>query len=78
MPISRNDWKKYQDRLPEFYGCLTKVKYWTRFEATKQSYAIESIRPGRVYTVYRCLYCGFFHVGRRPKHERNEILKLSK
>jgi rubrerythrin len=67
MRANRQDHAQYRDRLGEFYRCLTKVPYLSRIPATRQAYALECIRPGRIYTVYTCPHCGYYHVGRQPK-----------
>lgn len=75
MPVSRNDVHLYLDDLGRFYGCLTKVPYASRLVATKFAYALECIRPGRVYDVYRCDFCEYFHIGRFRKTTLGKVIK---
>jgi len=65
MPVSRTLVDQYPNRLSEFYSCLTKVAYQSRIPATRQAYTLEVKHPDRIYDVYSCDHCGWFHVGRR-------------
>lgn len=71
IPVPRDQWVLYTGHLTEFYGCLTKQIYLARLPATKQAYALESIRRGRLYNVYTCKFCGWYHIGRQPKQGIN-------
>ena len=73
MRANRQDHEEYQDRLDEFYSCLTKIAYSAALPATRQAYALECIRAGRQYAVYVCRYCGYYHVGRKSAKKRQEF-----
>jgi len=71
MPVDRKDVDLYKNRLTEFYQCLTKLKYVSQLVATKQAYSLECIRPGRTYNIYTCPWCGYYHIGRKSKREKD-------
>jgi len=47
-----------------YFSCTRKLfSFGSPILATKQAYHLEEINPGETYEIYRCRWCGLYHVG---------------
>ena len=44
-------------------ACGNKHQYQSPVLATKAAYNLEVKRPGEQFDVYKCVYCGYWHLG---------------
>jgi len=73
--VKRTDAYLYTSDPGRYYGCLTKVTYFSALVATRAAYLLSEFRcitekTTKEYEPYVCKYCGEYHIGRVNRRKR--------